>query len=106
MMLNYQMRRQTAPKQFTLSSETKAIPLGDLLVTSPSGDFCNGTGTMRSSHNPWHSPSFEVKGDTTGLDEGLGKGDANIQLQVPAREFMPSWGEAQASPARSIAKIW
>jgi hypothetical protein len=101
-----EMLDETAPKQFTFSSETQAITLGDLLATSPSRDSCNGTRTMRSSHNPWHSPSFDVKGDTTGLDEGLGKGDANVQLQVSAREFLPSWGKAQASPARSIAKIW
>ena len=104
-----------ATKQFTSSTnsgsgETKAIALGDLLVASSFGDSGNGTYSLKSSHNPWISPSLEAKAGS--LDDGLGNlgdvnADANRQLQVSAREFMPSWGKEESDTQLNLnTKIW
>ena len=102
-----------ATQQFTSSTnfgscEIKAIALGNLLVTSSLGKSGNGTYPLKSSHNPWVSPSHEEKAGSLG--DGLGNlGDVNVdanrQLQVSAREFMPSWGKEE-SGTQLNTKIW
>ena len=102
-----------ATKQFTSSTnfgsgEIKAIALGDLLVSSSLGDSGNGTHPLNFSHNPWISPSHEEKAGSP--DDELGNlGDVNVdanrQLQVSAREFMPSWGKEE-SGTQLNTKIW
>lgn len=93
--------------------ETKSVALGDLLAPGTFRDSKHSNTQNVSSYDPWNSPSRgSCVGNRTDTDfdhhnvlSGNVEVDANIQLQVSAREFMPSWGkEGQTSPTDS--KIW
>lgn len=89
----------------------KSVALGDLLAPGTFRDSIHGNAYSQSSYDPWNIPingfGNRTDSDYAENDVLMGKDDvdANIQLQVSAREFMPSWGkEGAGSPLDS--KIW
>ena len=89
---------------------TKSVALGDLLVLSAFRDSGNQTSPAIPVSSPWHSPvrlsSVGSRANVeTGVDQrGYNGVDANIQLQVSAAEFLPSW--EQAANVAASTKIW
>jgi hypothetical protein len=91
---------------------TKSVALGDLLAPGTFRDSVHAKTQNGSNYDPWNSPSRSCAGNRSISDfdhndvlSGNVEVDANIQLQVSAREFMPSWGkEGRTSSVDS--KIW
>jgi hypothetical protein len=83
----------------------EAVALGDLLIQN---SISNVPSPSRPMINPWSNFCQRGNSNSTNLEtrlnqEGNISADANIQLQVSAPEFLPSWGrvKSDASP-----KIW